>query len=251
MLGYLWRHFGAKRTYRIHTMPQKSSLLNRVSVVGSLARADSIPKLSALADAEACDLVELRLDHYPQQVDNLLAILPSLKVPILLTARHASEGGKNNLSSRDRADLLRKLLPHASVVDIELRTLGEMSGLVREIRAASALIIASFHDFDRTPGASRLQELVAQAKAHGADACKIAVTPRTPGDLANITHLFSPSPLHPLSAMGMGKYGRISRLLFASLGSIFNYGYLDEPTVPGQWEARRLRELIREVREEQ
>jgi 3-dehydroquinate dehydratase-1 len=47
--------------------------------------------------------------------------------------------------------------------------------------------------------------------------------------------------------MGMGALGRVSRLLLAQLGSVLNYGYLDQATVPGQWPAARLRELIREL----
>ena len=78
---------------------------------------------------------------------------------------------------------------------------------------------------------------------------KFATTLRQSGDLAILAALQEAAPL-PMATMGMGPLGRISRLLLASMGSVVNYGYLDRPTVPGQWPAQRLRELIRELREE-
>jgi 3-dehydroquinate dehydratase len=36
-------------------------------------------------------------------------------------------------------------------------------------------------------------------------------------------------------------------MLFAQMGSVFNYGYLDVATVPGQWSAGRMKELLAEL----
>ena len=38
----------------------------------------------------------------------------------------------------------------------------------------------------------------------------------------------------PLSVMGMGKFGKLSRPLLACAGSVLNYGFLDAVQVPGQ-----------------
>ena len=48
----------------------------------------------------------------------------------------------------------------------------------------------------------------------------------------------------PLSVMGMGRFGKISRLLFAQAGSVLNYGYLDRPNASGQWEATSLKKRL-------
>ncbi len=53
----------------------------------------------------------------------------------------------------------------------------------------------------------------------------------------------------PLSVMGMGRFGKISRLLLAQAGSILNYGYLDRPNASGQWEARLLKCRLAELAE--
>jgi len=49
----------------------------------------------------------------------------------------------------------------------------------------------------------------------------------------------------PISIMGMGRLAPVSRLLYAQLGSVLNYGYIgDTPTAPGQWSARMLKQAI-------
>ena len=53
----------------------------------------------------------------------------------------------------------------------------------------------------------------------------------------------------PLSVMGMGRFGKISRLLLAQAGSVLNYGYLDRPNASGQWEARLLKSRLAELAE--
>ena len=47
--------------------------------------------------------------------------------------------------------------------------------------------------------------------------------------------------------MGMGRFGKVSRLLFAQAGAVLNYGYLDKPNASGQWEATLLKKRIAEL----
>jgi 3-dehydroquinate dehydratase-1 len=47
--------------------------------------------------------------------------------------------------------------------------------------------------------------------------------------------------------MGMGPWGRISRLVLAKCGSLLNYGYIGKSNAPGQWPAARLKELLAEL----
>ncbi len=56
--------------------------------------------------------------------------------------------------------------------------------------------------------------------------------------LAQLLGIFGKKQPLPLSVMGMGRFGKISRLLLAQAGSVLNYGYLDRPNASGQWEAR-------------
>jgi 3-dehydroquinate dehydratase I len=107
--------------------------------------------------------------------------------------------------------------------------------------------VGSFHDFAGTPAADDLRRMRDMAFEAGADIVKFAATLHSTADLATLAALLEEPGHPPLSVMGMGKLGRISRLIFAQLGSVLNYGYLDRPTVPGQWKATRLKELIAEL----
>ena len=80
-----------------------------------------------------------------------------------------------------------------------------------------------------------------------ADIFKIAALAANPSDVATLLALLAkPAPI-PLSVMGMGRFGRVSRLLFAQAGSVLNYGYLDKPNASGQWEATLLKKRIGEL----
>jgi 3-dehydroquinate dehydratase-1 len=108
-------------------------------------------------------------------------------------------------------------------------------------------VIASAHDFRGTPSAARLQESIDRAHAAGADVCKLAAVTETPAALGRLLGTFSHEQALPLSVMGMGRFGKISRLLLAQAGSILNYGYLDRPNASGQWEARLLKKRLAEL----
>ena len=47
--------------------------------------------------------------------------------------------------------------------------------------------------------------------------------------------------------MGMGEFGKVSRLALASAGSVLNYGYLGDAQLPGQWPAVELKRRLQEL----
>jgi 3-dehydroquinate dehydratase-1 len=172
--------------------------------------------------------------------------LPGIKTPILITARHPAEGGLGRLSATCRRDLLSEFLLRADAIDVELRSVGAMSGLLEEARRRRATRIVSFHDFHRTPSLRRLREVLRRSIGAGADIVKIATHLRGPGDLAVLLILQSTAKV-PLATMGMGPLGKVSRLVLAAAGSRLNYGYLDKPQVAGQWPALELARRLEEI----
>ena len=88
---------------------------------------------------------------------------------------------------------------------------------------------------------------VRRGKAAGADIVKIAARVSDSKQLGRLLTLFAGRISVPLSLMGMGPLGKVSRLLFACAGSVLNYGYLGEPQVPGQWEAVILKKRLAEL----
>jgi 3-dehydroquinate dehydratase-1 len=125
-----------------------------------------------------------------------------------------------------------------------------MGALLAEARERGVVVIVSDHCFQRTPAMTVLHRRLEAAYAAGADLAKVACRTEDAADLARVMGLFAQSKGRPLSVMGMGPMGKISRLLCARLGSALNYGYLDQPQVPGQWSApllkARVTELLRE-----
>ncbi len=199
-----------------------------------------------LQNAEA-DIVEVRLDCLIQHLKRVRAALRKVKLPILLTARHPAEGGAFELSPANRCALLEEFLPHATAVDIEMRSVKDMSNIISEAEKSGVVKVFSFHDFQSTPSIEKLQQLATQAREAGADIVKMATKLHRPADIIPLLQFQVLSENFPTATMGMGPLGNISRLTLAAAGSRLNYGFLDCSQVEGQWPATRLRELWGEI----
>ena len=200
--------------------------------------------------SSAPDLLELRVDHFAARPGRLDALAAAAPRPLVLTVRHPAEGGAApGLDTAARQRLYARFLPWAALVDVEVRSLRALAGVVREARSGGCGVVASFHDFRGLPTAARLREAVTRAQDAGADACKVAATLRTPGDLARLLDFLGTERRLPLAVMGMGPAGRMSRPVLGAAGSVLNYGFLGRRAqVPGQWPAAVLRERIDELK---
>ena len=194
-----------------------------------------------------CDLIELRLDTLKMPAADLRQALTGNSLPILLTARHPAEGGQGSEDAAGRMALIEPMLDLAALVDIELRSAMEMKPIVDKAHARSIQVIGSFHDFQATPGDEVLRGAISFAQPAGLDGVKLATFINTPADLTRLIQITSEAHRLRLSCMGMGPWGRISRLVLAKCGSLLNYGYIGKSNAPGQWPAARLKELLAEL----
>jgi 3-dehydroquinate dehydratase-1 len=225
------------------TRDASTHLPNVVGIIDS-------PRALAIAqtlEPDDVDILELRVDMFATRQDKLLKGIAGLAHPLLVTVRHPQEGGANALSAAVRRELFSRFLPYASLLDIELRSLESLSEIISEARAEGVKLVYSFHNFQSTPSHTRLYELARRALLAKADVCKLAVQTNTPVDLALLLTFISKQKRIHLSLMGMGRFGKISRLVLAQAGSVLNYGYLDKPNVPGQWAAKELKARISEL----
>lgn len=218
-------------------------------VVGSIGDSGSLISTTPDAARESCNLVEIRLDLLDSET---LSAKPWRKfegIPLLFTSRCESEGGAAGLTADERKERLLHALDDASLVDVELASAAGMDDVITEIKNREIPWIASFHDFHGVPAISELSSRRKAAKLAGAAAFKAAVTLGWNADQIGPLSLFmSRSKDYPVSLMGMGPLAPASRVLFAQLGSVLNYGYLgDTPTAPGQWSAKQLKEAISSV----
>lgn len=194
--------------------------------------------------ASACDWVELRVDALPPDitVEQLLAQRP--ECPVLLTVRHESEGGCRVMPENERLSLAIRLLPLATAVDWETAQLEHAQELVSAAKAAGVTVIASNHDFEKTPSIETLRQREALARSLGADIVKFAYRLNCAEDMMTGVELLR-SADGPIAVMGMGPLGAVSRLLYVQHGSCLIYGYLgDTPTAPGQWSAALCRQAL-------
>jgi 3-dehydroquinate dehydratase-1 len=193
------------------------------------------------------DLFELRLDHFAKKPERLLDAIQTLRTPLIATARHEAEGGAGHLSAAKRRDLLARFIGAVAFIDVELRSLKTHAANIAAARESGVRIIVSEHHFDCTPRLSRLVQTVRAGQAAGAAIIKIATFMEDVRDLIKMLLLISVRRQAPLSLMGMGPLGKLSRLIFAATGSVLNYGYLGSAQVPGQWEALLLKTRLREL----
>lgn len=214
--------------------------LDRANVVGVIESKRGVSMARRLAE-RSLDAAELRLDLLESipDVDRLSA----LPIPLIATVRHEREGGAPGLSDARRTALYREVMGITSAIDLELSSLSAMSVVAKEAKSARQRLIVSVHDFGGSPDRRKLRGYAKRATDAGADVLKIACTPERISDLAPLIDLLDDSPL-PVAAMAMGRYGKVSRLLFAMGGSVLNYGWIERPVVTGQWSATALRSQL-------
>jgi len=235
----------ASNMRRIQT---SSDLREKPQVVAAIHSPGALRRAEKIRPGEV-DLLEIRVDNFADDLGPLLKVVPRLRVPLLITVRHPAEGGAHGLTFTQRRALYAQFLPFAALIDLELRSWERLSDVVAAARQAKVPVIASTHHFHSLPSAAALQATIRRAHAVGADICKIAALAGSPLAVARLLALLGKKQRLPLSVMGMGRFGKISRLLFAQAGSVLNYGYLDRPNASGQWEATVLKKRLAELAE--
>ncbi|PYI84578.1 MAG: hypothetical protein DMF09_07725 [Verrucomicrobia bacterium] len=189
------------------------------------------------------DLFELRLDCLVRLVDQLESKLPRLCAPLIITARHPQEGGANKLSVRQRRALLARFLNYADYIDVELRSAYALRSLLTLAKKKKVRRIISFHNFKSTPAPRILAAKARAAQAHGANFFKVATHTDTPAELARLLDFITKKDVDlPVTAMGIGKLGAISRVLLARGGSALVYASLAATAnIEGQLSLEQLR----------
>jgi 3-dehydroquinate dehydratase I len=215
----------------------------RSRIVGVIASHADLDR--AMRMRKPPDLFELRLDRLARVVDQLEHKLPRLRARLIITARHPQEGGANELSLRQRRDLLTRFLKYADYIDVELRSVLDLRSLLKLAEQKNVRRIISFHNFKSTPPARILLAKARDAEARAANIFKVATRTDTPFELARLLDFITKKELDlTISAIGIGKLGAISRVLLARAGSALVYASIAEETdIQGQLSLQQLRAL--------
>ncbi|MDY5845656.1 MAG: type I 3-dehydroquinate dehydratase [Bariatricus sp.] len=227
-----------------------------VPIVG-MTREDILCEAGKIADSSA-DIVEWRADWYedvfnPEESVGVLKELRGIlkEMPILFTFRTAREGGEKEIAPEDYASLNLKAAESgcADLIDVEAFTGDEIvEKMIEGIHKCGAKVIASNHDFEKTPGREEIVRRLLAMQDAGADIVKIAVMPRTRRDV--LTLLEATEDMReqyadrPFITMSMGRIGGISRLCGETFGQAVTFGASGMTSAPGQMQAEDLKKAL-------
>lgn len=223
-----------------------SRIPRRSRVVGVIASEADLE--AVLGDSgKSIDLCELRVDILEPRSARIRDSARTLPLPRIVTVRDPAEGGVNHLSENRRHELFEEWFPLSNYIDIELRNLTRFSRLVGRADTAGIQIIVSVHDFDKTPSLPELETALDESRGDHQRIFKIACTVTCWNDIKVLSEFLEKHQQTPIAVVGMGLLGKLSRLLFAGLGSELAYVSIGQSVAPGQWPAEKFRLLISEL----
>ena len=196
----------------------------------------------------ALDVVEWRVDWFEgvfdfAQVEDVLKDLrPALgETPILFTFRTSKEGGEKAIEADAYAELNKKAAATGLVdlVDVEAFTGDDaVKAVVETAHANGVKVIASNHDFHKTPAKDEIVSRLRKMQELGADIPKIAVMPQNKKDVLTLLsateEMASEYADRPIITMSMSGTGVISRLCGEVFGSALTFGAVGKVSAPGQ-----------------
>ena len=199
-------------------------------------------------DSIPVDVVEWRVDWFEHvfEFDKVEDVLKELRtvlgnIPLLLTFRTKKEGGEKAIDTKDYKDLNLRAAKtgYVDFIDVEIFTGDDV---VREIidgaHAAGVRVIASNHDFFKTPAKSDIIYRLRKMQDMGADIPKIAVMPQSKRDVLTLLcateEMVTDYADRPIITMSMAGTGVISRLCGEVFGSSMTFGAAKKASAPGQ-----------------
>ena len=199
-------------------------------------------------DSIPVDVVEWRVDWFEgafdfEKVEDVLKELRAVlgETPILMTFRTSKEGGEKSIEPEDYAKLNIKAAQtgYVDFIDVEIFTGDDIvREMIDAIHASGTKVIASNHDFDKTPAKSDLLYRLRKMQDMGADIPKIAVMPQNKRDvltlLAATEEMVTDYADRPVITMSMAGTGVISRLCGEVFGSSMTFGAAKKASAPGQ-----------------
>ena len=216
-----------------------------------LEEARAITKLPA-------DVVEWRIDWFENVFDfaaledvmkDLRAVLGDL--PLLMTFRTSKEGGEKAIEPDVYADINIRAAQtgYVDMVDVEVFTGDEIvKKIIDGAHASGVKVVASNHDFFKTPDKDDIVGRLRKMQDLGADIPKIAVMPRNKKDvltlLAATEEMANEYADRPIITMSMAGTGVISRLAGEVFGSALTFGAAAKASAPGQMGVEDLKTVL-------
>ncbi|MCI9174130.1 MAG: type I 3-dehydroquinate dehydratase [Lachnospiraceae bacterium] len=219
---------------------------------------EDIIKEAKTFDAIPVDVVEWRVDWFEHvfEIDKVKEVLAELRealkeIPILFTFRTSKEGGEKAIEPKAYAKLNIAAAESGFVdlVDVEAFTGDDIvKEIIEAVHQHGVKVVASNHDFDKTPEKEDIVGRLCKMQELGADIPKIAVMPKSKEDvltlLAATEEMNRKHADRPIITMSMAGTGVISRLCGEVFGSALTFGAAKKASAPGQMGVEDLAQVL-------
>lgn len=204
------------------------------------------------------DVAEWRVDWFDGALDfpRVEDVLKELRqvlddIPVMFTFRTANEGGEKAIEAGAYIELIKKASATGLVdlVDVEM-FMGDvvMKDIIKGAHAFEVKVVASNHDFYKTPDKEELVGRLCRMQESGADILKIAVMPQNKKDVLTLLEATREMEEEhaecPVITMSMSEMGLVSRLCGETFGSALTFGTVGKASAPGQIDASDLRSIL-------
>ncbi len=171
---------------------------------------------------------EFRLDY-----SNSFQLIPSeiIDEKTILTIRCKNEGGKHEVEITEKIKFYKEMISKTNCLcDLEINEINDKNILL----IPQNNLILSYHYFSEELDFAKLKEIIRRSNSLASKFLKIAINISNYSDLIKVSELISESN-KPVIFAGMGKLGKISRILFRHLGAASTFiGLPNNKTAEGQ-----------------
>ena len=209
-------------------------------------------------DSIPVDVVEWRVDWFENvfEFDKVEDVLKDLRealgeTPILFTFRTSKEGGEKAIEPEPYKELNIQAAKsgYVDLVDVEVFTGDEIvKEIIENAHACGVKVVASNHDFDKTPEKDEIVRRLQKMQELNADIPKIAVMKTCKKDVLTLLsateEMYTDYADRPIITMSMAGTGVISRLCGEVFGSALTFGAAKKASAPGQMGVEDLKTVL-------
>ena len=191
------------------------------------------------------DICELRLDLLsPQEQKKAYTFASLVDLPVILTMRRVSDGGKCTMSERNRRALIIETLKAGSFSYVDIEDDVKKNDIELCAREKGVKIIRSYHNYEKVPE-DIFSRILALSKR--GDIAKVALTPNSVQDVITLFRINEELKDIDKIVIGMGDWGVSTRILYKKMGSLLTFGSSVSKSniAPGMISVKELKELYR------
>jgi 3-dehydroquinate dehydratase type I len=199
-----------------------------------------------IAANKSADMLEIRLDL--MDTFDLHKIFQTADKPVLVTYRSKKEGGMGSADPDTYSQYaLAALGLGADLVDVELWLPDKWRQKIFDARGQSGVVISA-HIQDSTPPKEKLEEILGDSIATGADVVKIVTRAEKWSDNLRLLDIIPQAHDRNIRiiAFCMGSLGRASRVLSHLMGGYVTFASLEagEESADGQIPATEMKRIL-------